>query len=150
MIKLTDNVRSRHLRTALLGSVAAMLAATPAMAQTAADDADDGAIIVTAQKREQDVQDVPISMAVVSGDTLTNLNVKDFTELDRFVPNFYVQPTPGNNAFYIRGIGSTPGNLAFDQTVGLFVDGIYGGHARQFQAPFLDVERVEVLRGPQG
>lgn len=140
------------LHAALLATTAI---AVPAVAQDAADhpaaEQDDGnVIIVTAQKRAQDVQDVPISMTVVSGDDLTDLNIKDFTELDRFVPNFYVQSSPGNNAFYIRGIGSAPGTLNFEQTVGLFVDGIYGGHARQFQAPFLDVERIEVLRGPQG
>lgn len=146
------------VRATLLGAAACVATVTPAFAQdttvptdaSSAAERDDNVIIVTAQKRAQDVQDVPISMAVVSGESLVDLGIKDFTELDRYVPNFYVQPTPGNNAFYIRGIGSTPGNLAFDQTVGLFVDGIYGGHARQFQAPFLDIERVEVLRGPQG
>ncbi|MFC0104376.1 TonB-dependent receptor [Sphingopyxis terrae] len=142
---------------AYLVASASLFFAIPAWAQSAeqgqdaAGDVDDSAmIVVTAQKREQDIQDVPISMTVVGGEQLTDLGIQDFTELDRYVPNFYVQTTPGNNAFYIRGIGSTPGNLAFEQTVGLFVDGIYGGHARQFQAPFLDVERIEVLRGPQG
>jgi len=150
MTKPIAIVRSRHARAALLGSAAALLLATPAFAQDAAGDEDDGVIVVTAQKREQDVQDVPISMSVVGGDQLSDMGVKDFAELDRFVPNLYVQASPGNNAFYIRGIGSAPGTLNFEQTVGLFVDGVYGGHARQFQAPFLDVERIEVLRGPQG
>lgn len=149
------------LRAALLGAAATFAFAGAASAQETAAIGDgaaeqgegahnSGVIVVTAQKREQDVQDVPISMAVVSGDELTDRGITDFKELDRYVPNLFVQETPGNNAYYIRGIGSTPGNLAFEQTVGLFVDGIYGGHARQFQAPFLDVERVEVLRGPQG
>lgn len=142
---------SRMFQRALFGTACAVAICAPAYAQDAAEDAgDEGVIIVTAQKREQDVQDVPISMSVVGGETLANMGVKDMTELDRFVPNFYVQTTPGNNAFYIRGIGTPPGSLAFEQTVGLFVDGIYGGHARQFIAPFVDVERVEILRGPQG
>ena len=143
----------RSVRLGLLASAGSMFFAVPALAQQADDTAasdDSNIIVVTAQKREQDVQDVPISMTVVGGEQLSELGIQDFTELDRYVPNFYVQTTPGNNAFYIRGIGSTPGNLAFEQTVGLFVDGIYGGHARQFQAPFLDVERIEILRGPQG
>lgn len=151
-MKQSDQMgKTRNFRSFLLWT-AACAAAIPgtAFAQDAEEGVDDNVIIVTAQKREQDVQDVPISMSVVSGDTLTDLGVKDFTELDRFVPNLYVQTSPGNNAFYIRGIGSPPGTLNFEQTVGLFVDGIYGGHARQFQAPFLDVERIEVLRGPQG
>ncbi len=149
------------LRAALLGAAATFAFTGAASAQETVETGgsaeeqgestqNSSIIVVTAQKREQDVQDVPISMAVVSGGSLSDLGITDFKELDRYVPNLFVQETPGNNAYYIRGIGSTPGNLAFEQTVGLFVDGIYGGHARQFQAPFLDVERVEVLRGPQG
>lgn len=148
--------RLKGIRACLIASAATLAIAGPALAQDGASpgasraSADDNVIIVTAQKREQDVQDVPISMSVVGGEQLSDLGIQDFNELDRFIPNFFVQTTPGNNAFYIRGIGSTPGNLAFEQTVGLFVDGIYGGHARQFQAPFLDVARIEILRGPQG
>ncbi|MDE2561134.1 MAG: TonB-dependent receptor [Sphingomonadales bacterium] len=158
MKKLTGCKTSGFARASAMSAVLVGIAATAAPALAQGKDAnqvsdaksDANAIVVTAQKRVQDVQDVPISMAVVSGEKLTDMGVKDFTELDRYVPNFSVQTTPGNNAFYIRGIGSTPGDLALDQTVGLFVDGLYGGHARQFQAPFLDVERIEVLRGPQG
>lgn len=146
MLRIAD--RAFRASSSLLATAAMLALAAPAAAET--DPADENVIIVTAQKREQDVQDVPISMAIVSGEQLTELGIRNLTEMDRFVPNFYAQVTPGNNAFYIRGIGSSPGNLAFEQTVGLFVDGIYGGHARQFQAPFLDVERIEVLRGPQG
>lgn len=141
------------MRAALLGACTSLALCGPAYAQDSEElgaESNENVIVVTAQKREQDLQDVPISMSVVSGETLSDMGVQDFTQLDQYVPNFYVQATPGNNSFYIRGIGSEPGNLAFEQTVGLFVDGIYGGHARQFQAPFLDVERVEVLRGPQG
>ncbi|WP_067109412.1 TonB-dependent receptor [Sphingopyxis granuli] len=145
-------VRTVRRRALLIASVGSVALGAPAFAQQAAPGAasSDNVIVVTAQKREQDIQDVPISMSVVGGEQLADMGIKDFNELDRYVPNLYVQTTPGNNAFYIRGIGSQPGNLAFEQTVGLFVDGIYGGHARQFQAPFLDVERIEVLRGPQG
>src|SRR3989344_6504558 len=106
----------RSVRLCLLASAGAMFFAVPALAQQADDTAasdDSHIIVVTAQKREQDVQDVPISLTVVGGEQLSELGIKDFNELDRYVPNFYVQTTPGNNAFYIRGIGSTPGNLAF-------------------------------------
>lgn len=152
MRTMQTNSGLRGLRLALLGTIGGVLFAAPALAQDASADEDGSGneIIVTAQKREQNVQDVPISMSVISGDTLSDMGIKDMTEIDRFVPNFFVQSTPGNNAFYLRGIGTPPGSLAFEQTVGLFVDGIYGGHARQFIAPFVDVERVEVLRGPQG
>ena len=107
-------------------------------------------IIVSAQKREQSIQDVPISIKVVDGEAVDRFNISTFEELDSFIPNFNVADTPGNNEIYIRGIGSQSGNLAFEQSVSMFIDGVYGGRGRLFQTPFLDVERIEVLRGPQG
>ena len=107
-------------------------------------------IVVTARKREERLQDVPISANVTTGAALEKQDVKSLSELNSYVPNLFIQKTPANEAIYIRGIGSPAGNLAFEQSVGLFVDGVYAGRARQFAAPFLDVERVEVLRGPQG
>lgn len=107
-------------------------------------------VVVTAEKRAENVQDVPISMSVVSGKTLENLNVHTFEDLAKYVPNLAIQPTPGANQIYIRGIGSGAQNFAFEQDVSLYVDGIYAGRNRQFMAPFFDVERVEILRGPQG
>ena len=105
-------------------------------------------IVVTAQKREQSLQDVPISLSVVDGERLSDFSIGSFEELDVYMANMYIKETPGNNAIYMRGIGSSPGNLAFEQSVSLFVDGVYAGRGRQFQAPFLDVDRIEVLRGP--
>lgn len=107
-------------------------------------------VVVTSRKREERLQDVPISANVTSGATLEKASVDNLGELDVYIPNFSIQKTPGNPAIYVRGMGSQPGNLGFEQSVGLFIDGIYAGRSRQFTTPFLDVERVEVLRGPQG
>lgn len=107
-------------------------------------------IIVTAQKRSESVQDVPISMEVVSGDKLKRYDIRDFESLQNYIPNLLVQPSPGSHAIYIRGFGSQAANFATEQSVSMYVDGIYSGKARQFMAPFFDVERIEVLRGPQG
>ncbi|MBO9695849.1 MAG: TonB-dependent receptor [Sphingopyxis sp.] len=143
----------------LLSGVAAiaMLAnAVPAFAQTApadtaeVDDSNTNEIIVTAQKREQSLQDVPISMEVVSGAKLAEFNTSDIKAVMNYTPNVFVQSTAGNDVIYIRGFGSPPANFAFDQSVSLYVDGIYAGRNRQAQAPFFDLARVEVLRGPQG
>jgi iron complex outermembrane receptor protein len=143
----------------LLSGVAAiaMLAnAAPAMAQAAPadtadiDDSNTNEIIVTAQKREQSLQDVPISMEVVSGAKLAEFNTSDIKAVMNYTPNVFVQSTAGNDVIYIRGFGSPPANFAFDQSVSLYVDGIYAGRNRQAQAPFFDLARVEVLRGPQG
>lgn len=107
-------------------------------------------VVVTAQKRVQDVQDVPISMEVLSGRKLEELNVRTFEDMAKYVPNLTIQPTPGANEIYIRGIGSGSQNFAFEQAVSLYVDGVYAGRNRQFMAPFFDIERIEVMRGPQG
>ncbi|MGX5712657.1 TonB-dependent receptor [Sphingopyxis terrae subsp. ummariensis] len=152
-------MKARHSN--LLAGVAtlAMLAtAAPAMAQTADDGAETAAgasgsgneIIVTAQKRAQNIQDVPISMEVVSGQRLDDFNSNDIKAVMNYTPNVFVQSTAGNDVIYIRGFGSPPANFAFDQSVSLYVDGVYAGRSRQAQAPFFDLARVEVLRGPQG
>ncbi len=152
-------MKARHSN--LLAGVAtlAMLAtAAPAMAQTADVGADTAAgasgsgneIIVTAQKRAQNIQDVPISMEVVSGQRLDDFNSNDIKAVMNYTPNVFVQSTAGNDVIYIRGFGSPPANFAFDQSVSLYVDGVYAGRSRQAQAPFFDLARVEVLRGPQG
>lgn len=107
-------------------------------------------IIVTAQKREQSLAEVPISVSVVSGAKLDSLGVDTFEALDDHVPNLFIGDSPGNNQIYLRGIGTEGGSEALEQSAALFVNDVYGGRARQFQAPFFDVERIEVLRGPQG
>ncbi|WP_199554426.1 TonB-dependent receptor [Sandaracinobacteroides hominis] len=140
-------------------AAAAMLASVPAaaadgdQAEAAAADvpaASSTDIIVTATKRAQNVQDVPISMVVVSGEQLSKFNISDARAMMNYTPNVFVQTTAGNNVIYIRGFGSPPANFAFDQSVSLYVDGIYAGRSRQAEAPFFDLQRVEVLRGPQG
>ncbi|MBN8844566.1 MAG: TonB-dependent receptor [Sphingomonadales bacterium] len=131
-------------------TIAMLGCAAPAMAQSAADTTDANEIIVTAQKREQNLQDVPISMEVVSGDRLDDFNSNDIKSVMNYTPNVFVQSTAGNDVIYIRGFGSPPANFAFDQSVSLYVDGVYAGRSRQAQAPFFDLARVEVLRGPQG
>jgi iron complex outermembrane receptor protein len=128
--------------------VSAALAVT--MSAAAAERAAIEEIVVTAQKREQSLADVPISINVVSGEKIDRFSLATFEDLDEYVPNLVISDSPGNNQIYVRGIGTESGSLALEQSVALFMDGIYAGRARQFQQPFLDVERVEVLRGPQG
>jgi iron complex outermembrane receptor protein len=109
-----------------------------------------GDIIVTATKRAENVQKVPISMTVVTGKTLSDFQAVDVKSIQNSVPNVFVEQTAGNDVIYIRGFGSPPSNFSFDQSVSMYMDGIYAGKLRQEQAPFFDVGRVEVLRGPQG
>ncbi len=105
-------------------------------------------IIVTAAYREQGLQDVPVSISAVSGDVLSETALQKAEDIQFLIPNFTLTETGiGTNAF-IRGIGSGI-NQAFEQSVGTYIDGVHYGRAQQWRSPFLDLERVEVLRGPQ-
>lgn len=106
-------------------------------------------IVVTAQKRVESVQDVPISLIAVTGDDILERGVQRLDELGALIPNFSVQQDPIGDKINIRGIQSG-NNAGLEQSVGTFVDGVYRGRGIQSRFSFLDPGRVEVLRGPQG
>ena len=106
-------------------------------------------IIVTAQKKEQNLQEVAVSVTVISGEKIANAALHSLTQLSTYIPNFSVSENAITTIASMRGIG--PGaNQSFEQSVGLFVDGIHLAKGRQYRTGLFDVERVEVLRGPQG
>ena len=105
-------------------------------------------IVVTAQKREESLQDVPISVNAVSGEKLAEAGIARLDDLKAYVPNLQVTETGIANNFYIRGIGSGL-NQGFEQSLSTYADGVFRGRGPQSRMPFLDLERIEVLRGPQ-
>lgn len=105
-------------------------------------------IIVTSQYREAGLQDVPISVYAVDADMIAENNIVKIEDLTNLVPNFTYTETGISTNFFIRGIGSGI-NQGFEQSVGVYVDGVHYPRGQQVRAPFLDLERVEVLRGPQ-
>ena len=107
-------------------------------------------ITVTAQKREESLSDVPISVAAFAGEAMRANNVTTLQALSSSVPNFYVAESFVGDAMYVRGVGSGQNNLGFEQAVGQVVDGFFYGRSRFSRVAFLDLERVEVLKGPQG
>jgi outer membrane receptor protein involved in Fe transport len=140
------------MQSCTLRRVSALAAVAAALSGTAqAQDSDSRSleeIVVTAAYREQGLQDVPVSISAVTGDTIAESAIQKAEDIQFLVPNFTLTETGiGTNAF-IRGIGSGI-NQAFEQSVGTYIDGVYFGRAQQWRAPFLDIERVEVLRGPQ-
>ncbi|MEM1111370.1 MAG: TonB-dependent receptor [Pseudomonadota bacterium] len=106
-------------------------------------------VIVTAQKRAQSLQDVPISVSAVQGDKLQDAGIPNMAALADYVPNLHISSVAVNTEIYMRGVGSG-NNQGFEQSVGMYIDGVYMGRGRQYRAGFLDLERIEVLRGPQG
>jgi outer membrane receptor protein involved in Fe transport len=105
-------------------------------------------VVVTAQKRDESLQDVPISMQVVSGNTIAKMEISDLSVMAQQLPNVSISPGTVSNNIFIRGVGSG-NNGGFEQSVGTFVDGVYHGRSRLSQSLLVDIERVEVLRGPQ-
>lgn len=106
-------------------------------------------IVVTARKREERMIDVPIAITAVSGDSIRELNIDSMEWLSQQIPNFSVREDTGTDSLSIRGIRSGV-NFGFEQTVGQVWDGFFYGRSRLTRLPFLDVERVEILKGPQG
>ena len=106
-------------------------------------------IIVTAQKRAQSLQDVPISMTAIDGKRMEDAGITSFSELSGFVPNLGVSENAVNTIISMRGI-SVGANQSFEQSVGVYVDGVHYGKSRQIRTGLFDLQQVEVLRGPQG
>ena len=105
-------------------------------------------IVVTAQKREQSLQDVPISVSVVTGEKLVEAGIENLDDLALYVPNFSKSETGIGPVLQIRGIASG-NNPGFEQSVVMYMDDIALGRGSLARMPFMDLERVEVLRGPQ-
>ncbi|MCV6622926.1 MAG: TonB-dependent receptor [Cellvibrionaceae bacterium] len=105
-------------------------------------------VVVTAQKRSENIQDVPISISAVSGAKIAEAGIKDMDDLAAYVPNLDIS-TGNNTQIRMRGLGSGL-NKGFEQSVGMYIDGVYHGRDRSYRGSLLDLERVEVLRGPQG
>ncbi len=107
-------------------------------------------VVVTATKREASLQDIPISVGVVTGEFIDTFDIRDMSDVQNFVPGLQVQQTFGSWAVRIRGLGSGITNLAFDSSVPVYIDDVYCGRGKCLESAFLDMERLEVARGPQG
>lgn len=145
----------------LLGATAlALLVTTPAFAQTAPAQAEPQAedestetdeIIVTASKREQTLQDTPISVAVASKQQIEQSQIRDLIDLQTLVPSLKVGQlqSSANTNFVIRGFGNGANNPGIEPSVGVFIDGVYRSRSAAQIGDLPNITRVEVLRGPQ-
>ena len=148
---------TRKLAAYAAGLMACSSFTAPAFAQdsdtVAAPDENEGVIIVTATRRAQDIQDVPIAVTAVGGEQLDKqgvVNVQNITQVSPSFSTSNAQIASGSVVLRIRGVGTTSNNIGFESAVGIFVDGAYQSRPGVALSEFVDVERVEVLRGPQG
>jgi len=108
-------------------------------------------VIVTATKRAENPIDVPVSIAVFSAESIRQTGVRQLKEVAEFIPNVSISSaTDFTSTVSIRGVGSNSRNIGFDARVGVYLDGVYLGQSPALNQELLDLERVEVLRGPQG
>ncbi|MFT7591782.1 MAG: iron complex outermembrane receptor protein [bacterium] len=136
-----------------LSILASLLVTSNVYAQEQTDDESSSyeVISVTAQKRAQSIQDVPISMSAFGEEVLDNIGAQDFSDLTAVVPGLSI--VGGSDAFpitYIRGIGTNDTSIGADPSIGVYVDGVYASRLGGALTELLDVERVEILKGPQG
>ena len=151
-------------RFALLGSVAAISLSMPAaaFAQDEGTDEDESAfveddadlsnvIVVTATKREQTLQETPISVSVTSGETLEAAQIRDVLDLQSVTPSLRVSQlqTASASTFIIRGFGNGDNNFGIEPSVGVFIDGVFRSRSAGALSDLPNVQRIEVLNGPQ-
>lgn len=142
-MKMT-NGRKRLLTSSVFAAAAFMGTSTSAQVDE---------IVVTAQKRAEGIQSVPVAVTAFSGADLENRNIQDIRNIANITPNLLIQPGgTGDNrsAVFIRGVGQSSTQVYLDQGVGTYVDGVYRPTAHGGLIDLLNVERIEILRGPQG
>ena len=121
------------------------------MAQETADDFVIDEILVTAQRRTEKLIEVPIAISVFDAETIYQTGVQELRELSEYIPNVtFSQLTEFQSQIVIRGVGANSRNLGFDSRVGVYMDGVYLGQSPALNQDLVDLDHIEVLRGPQG
>ncbi len=146
MMKSTTNASiARHSLHLMSGAAVSVMAAHGALAQT------DDEIIVSATKREQTLQEVPIAVSVVDADTIEKAQIIDLIDLQATVPSLRVTQLQNSSQtnFVIRGFGNGANNPGIESAVGVFIDGVFRSRSASSILDLPTLERVEVLRGPQ-
>ncbi len=156
----SDTLEYKKLRTVsfLMMSAAMASLTAPAIAQQASSQptAQIEEVVVTARRRAENVQDVPVAVTAFQGRQLETRDISDISQLGNLAPNVTLKPTASLSgasnaaAFFVRGIGQTDFAVTTDPGVGVYVDGVYLARSIGGVLDTLDVESIEVLRGPQG
>jgi iron complex outermembrane receptor protein len=141
-----ENHRFHSIKN-LLAAAIGLIVAQSAYSQPVLEE-----IVVTAQLREENIQDVPVAVSAITGTTLEDNSIKDVMELMTSVPSLIVGANQSSSTgnFAIRGVGTGAQNFGLESSVGLYVDGVYRARQSSMINQLVDVEAVEVLRGPQG
>ncbi len=131
-----------NLRASLMAAAVASALAPQAFAQLEE-------VVVTAQARTESLQDVSVSMVAMSGERINELAINKMEEFTMNMPAVTVAQNPIGNFLFIRGVGTPGTNQGIEQSVATFHDGVFFGRHQLSRSPFMDLDRIEVLRGPQ-
>ncbi len=146
-IKAFSLLISAAISSTLFGSA---LFSVVAIAQES-DDLAIEEILVTAQKRSESLSEVPIAISVFSSDSIDQTGVQELRDLTEYIPNVTItQGTDFGAQINIRGVGANSRNIGFDSRVGVYLDGVYLGQGPSLNQDLVDLDHIEVLRGPQG
>ena len=127
-------------------SITLLLTSTFTLAQEALEE-----MVVTSQKREQNLLDVPSALQAFSGDMLEDAGVRDTNDLTNMIPDMMMSgEDPGRANIWLRGIGSTKFDIGSESSNALFVDEVYMPRVQSVMSGLVDIERIEILKGPQG
>ena len=142
---------TRACRSALLGGGAAAAALIFSSAPALGQGGQLEEVIVTSTYREESLQDIPIAVTALNGDLMTREDIVDLTGISLNTPNFsFTEFAPGQTIPVMRGIGSADDGAGLDNSIAIFLDGVYIGRGAGNNFEMFDLERVEVVRGPQG
>ncbi len=144
-----NNVFSKLIFSSLATSLVAVALLQPNTAFAQGDALVLEEIIVTAQRREQSLMDVPVAIEVFSGELIRQQGFRNLDELANFSPTVLIETRVQDQDVAIRGVGTTGNTLTHDQAVPFFLDGIHFGRQSQAKLAFLDIQSLEVLKGPQ-
>jgi iron complex outermembrane receptor protein len=155
--RIASGARARGVRSALLcGAALGGFAAMPSVAyaqdaETAETAPEDRVIIVQARRQNETLQEVPVTVTAIGGDTLQRFNIDQVADVTSRVPTLNVQSggSGSGGQISLRGVGSSNISAAFDSAVAFEYDGVVVSTMRMVQAGFFDVEQIDVLRGPQ-
>ncbi|QIG54975.1 TonB-dependent receptor [Altererythrobacter sp. BO-6] len=157
MRSISSGIRAGSPRVALFAGAAAIALSVPSVAsaqdadQAEEEDFNSNVIVVTATKREQTLQETPISVSVTTGETLEQAQIRDVLDLQTVTPSLRVSQLQSASAstFIIRGFGNGDNNFGIEPSVGVFIDGVFRSRSAAALSDLPNVQRIEVLNGPQ-
>ncbi|MGB0919848.1 MAG: TonB-dependent receptor [Alphaproteobacteria bacterium] len=142
---------SRQSRISAISAAALMAAGVGLIATTPATAYETDEIVVTAQKRAQPLQDVPVAVTAVGGEYLEAAGINNLEDLQNIAPTVVINSSTGGSEsiFTIRGIGTAGQNAGLEQSVGVYIDGVYRGRPGPALGDYVNIQQIEILRGPQ-